>query len=407
MTPTRSPCILRPMADTTSISPITPIYPISPISPTPSPPPAAPSPPPSTRLLSLDALRGFDMFWILGMEAVGAALAKATDAPWAHFIATQLDHAPWAGFHFLDLIFPLFLFISGVSLVYSTDKNLATLGLHRTLLRLLKRAALLYLLGLLCYGGFSKGLDNVRWLGVLQRLALCGFIAGLAYLYLKPRARLLLTVFLLLGYWALLALVPVPGIGAGNFAEGQNLTNYLDSRYLPGFKWDGPHDPEGLLSTLPALANCLLGVLTGTYLAHRPGTVWRKAAHLAATGLLLAALGWAWHPYFPVIKKIWTSSYVLVAAGYSLLLLAAFLALIDGWKLRRGLAPLLWIGMNPITLFLSHHVINYSKLSRTLLGGPIANSFGPWSPVLLATGPVLLGLYLAYFLYSRKIFLRV
>ncbi len=368
---------------------------------------SAPSDAATSRLVSLDVLRGFDMFWILGMEAVGAALVTATQAPWAHWVGRQLDHATWAGFHFLDLIFPLFIFISGVSLVYSTDKNVAVGGRRGAVVRLVKRALLLYVLGLLCYGGFSKGWDGVRWLGVLQRLAICGMAAGFAYLFLRERGRLFLTAGLLLGYWALLAWVPVPGLGAGHFAEGRNLANWFDAQYLPGFKWDGTHDPEGILSTLPAIATCLLGVLAGGWLKHHSGSVWRKAAQLAGVGLMLAALGWAWHPSFPVIKKLWTSSFVLVAGGYSFVLLATFLVVVDGWKLRRGIAPFLWIGMNPITLFLSHHFINYSKISRLFLGGPIAGSLGAWGGVLLACGNVLLGIWLAWFLYSRKIFLRV
>jgi predicted acyltransferase len=367
---------------------------------------AVPSPP-GQRLVSLDVLRGFDMLWILGMEEVGVALFKANNAPWARFVAEQLDHAAWAGFRFLDLIFPLFVFIAGVSLVYSTDKNVSVSGRRGAVIKLLKRALLLYVLGLLCYGGLSKGIDAVRWLGVLQRIAICGLAGGLAYLFLKERSRVILTVSLLLGYWALLALVPVPGIGAGHFAEGQNLTNWIDSQYLPGLKWDGNHDPEGLLSTLPAIATALLGVLAGGWLKHHPGSVWRKAAQLATAGAVLAALGWAWHPFFPVIKKIWTSSYVLVAGGYSLMLLALFLAIIDGWKVRRGLQPFLWIGMNPITLYLSHHFFNYSEVSTALLGGPVAGAFGAWGDVLIASGTVLLGIWLAWFLYSRKIFLRV
>lgn len=363
--------------------------------------------PPSNRLVSLDILRGFDMFWILGMEAVGEAIAKASDSPAAHFIATQLEHAAWAGFRFLDLIFPLFVFISGVSLVYSTDKSLATIGRRATLAKLVKRALILYLLGLLCYGGFSKGLDMVRWMGVLQRLAICGLAGGLALLFLKERGRVILFFVLLLGYWALLALVPVPGIGAGDFAEGRNLTNWIDAHYLPGFKWDGPHDPEGLLSTLPAIATAILGVLTGGWLKHRPAPVFQKAALLAAAGTVLAVAGWAWHPYFPVIKKLWTSSYVLVAGGYSLMLLGFFLALVDGCKVRRGLAPFLWIGMNPITLFLSHHFFNYSKVATSLFGGPFADAFGAWNNVIIAAGSVVLGIALAWFLYSRKIFLKV
>lgn len=363
--------------------------------------------PASQRLVSLDVLRGFDMFWILGMEAVGAAIAKASGAPWTHAVADQLDHAPWEGFHFLDLIFPLFVFISGVSLVFSADKSIQVSGKTGTLVKMLKRALLLYALGLFCYGGLSKGVDMVRWMGVLQRLAICGFAAGLAYLYLPRRGRVGLLLGILVGYWALLTFVPVPGIGPGDFAEGRNLTNWIDAHFLAGFKWDGPHDPEGLLSTLPAIGTALLGVLAGEWLKHAPGSLWKKAGGLAAAGVVLAVAGWAWHPYFPVIKKLWTSSYVLVAGGYSLLMLAGFLVLIDGWKLRRGFAPFLWIGMNPITLFLSHHFLNYSKVSRNLLGGPFANAFGTWSSVVLAMGTVLLGIGLAWFLYSRKIFLRV
>lgn len=368
----------------------------------------SPAPSPVTqRLVSLDVLRGFDMFWILGMEEVGAALAKASPSRWAAFAGYQLDHAEWAGFHFLDLIFPLFVFISGVSLVYSIDKQLSTQSRSRVVLRLFQRALILYVLGLLCYGGFSKGIDAVRWLGVLQRLAICGFAGGLAYIFLKERGRAILLLVLLVGYWAAMALIPVPGLGAGHFAEGQNLANWIDAHYLAGFKWNGNHDPEGLLSTLPAIGTSLLGVLAGGWLKHHPGSLWRKAGGLALAGILLASMGWIMHPYFPVIKKLWTSSFVLVAGGYSLLLLATFLVVVDGWKFQKGLSPLLWIGMNPITLYLSHHVISYSKLSQLLLGGPIANACGAWSGVLLASGEILLGIGLAWFLYSRKIFLRV
>lgn len=363
--------------------------------------------PDGQRLVSLDVLRGFDMFWILGMEAVGAAVARATGAPWAGLFSRQMEHAAWEGFHFIDLIFPLFIFISGVSLVFSADKSVGLSGPGATALRLLKRAALLYLLGLIASGGFSKGIDMVRWLGVLQRIAICGLAAGMAYLYLTRRSRILLVAGLLAGYWIMLRWIPVPGIGAGDFSEGRNLANWLDLKFLPGFKYDGTHDPEGLLSTLPAIATALLGVLAGEWLKHAPGGIWRKAGGLAAAGLLLAAAGWAWHPAFPVIKKIWTSSYVLVAGGYSLLLLAVFLILVDAWKLRRGLAPFIWIGMNPITLYLSINLIPYSRLSRSLLGGPLTDAAGAWGGVILASGSVLLSVGLAWFLYSRKIFLRV
>src|SRR5262249_35156780 len=146
----------------------------------------------------------------------------------------------------------------------------------------------------------------------------------------------------------LMTFVPVPGFGAGDFAEGRNLANWLDAHYLPGFKWDGDHDPEGLLSTLPAIATALLGIFTGEWLKRGPALVWKKAGGLILAGAALTALGWAWNAQFPVIKKLWTSSYVLVAGGYSLLLLAFFYTLADGLRWRRMFTPFIWIGMNPI-----------------------------------------------------------
>src|SRR5436190_10544746 len=198
----------------------------------------------TTRLTSLDALRGFDMFWI---TAAGDLLTEALHAfskgqpakvqP-AHFLAQQLDHVQWAGFHFEDLIFPLFVFISGVSAVFSLNKIVENEGRGTAVKRVLIRTVLLFFLGVLYSNGLGNGIDHVRWLGVLQRIALAYCGASLLYLYLKPRALIVAFVSLLIGYWALLQFVPVPEFGAGNFDEGKNLTNYLDKLYLPGRKYD-------------------------------------------------------------------------------------------------------------------------------------------------------------------------
>jgi len=369
--------------------------------------PVASVPAVTQRLVSLDALRGFDMFWILGVEELAAAVGTASQAPWAQFFATQLSHVPWAGFRFLDLVFPLFVFIVGVSSVFSLEKSLGVRGRAATFRKLLVRALILYVLGLWCYGGISKGVDEIRWLGVLQRIAIAGFAAGAAYLFLGRRARWGLCAGLLLGYWALMTLVPVPGGAAGDFAEGRNLANWIDSRFLPGFKWNGDHDPEGLLSTLPAMASALLGVFAGEWLRRGDRTPGAKVGGLLAAGVVLAAAGWAWHLQFPVIKNLWTSSFVLVAGGYSCLLLGAFYWLVDVAGVRRWAAPFIWIGMNPITLYLSHHVIAYEKIAERVAGGPVAAAFGPWAHVWIALLVILLGLVLAWFLHSRRIFLKV
>jgi predicted acyltransferase len=301
----------------------------------------------------------------------------------------------------------MFLFISGVSLVFSADKSLESQGRPKTVRKMLWRAIILYVLGLITYGLFSKGMEHVRWVGVLQRIAICGFAAGMAYLFIGRTGRVILALGLLAGYWALMTFVPVPGIGAGHFAEGQNLANWIDANYLTGRKWDGDHDPEGLLSTLPAIATALLGVFTGEWLKRGPAEVWKKAAALILGGTALAFLGWAWHGQFPIIKKLWTSSFVLVTGGYSMVLLGFFYILVDGLRWRAAFTPFIWIGMNPITLYMADHFIKFDVISWTLLGGPFSSAFGNWEPLVLALGSLGLCLLLAWFLYSRKVFLKV
>src|SRR5262249_53583900 len=157
------------------------------------------------------------------------------------------------------------------------------------------------------------------------------------------------------------------------------LANYLDSEYLPLRKWDGDHDPEGLLSTLPAIATCLLGVFAGVFLQSVSFANWQKVLGLAVAGLLMAGLGWLWDSEFPVIKKIWTSSYVLVAGGYSCLLLAAFYLVIDVWKWQMWARPFVWIGMNAITIYMLFHLVNFTQMAERLVGGEFNSSIlGPY-----------------------------
>ena len=362
---------------------------------------------PSTRLASLDALRGFDMFWILGMEEVARDLRKASDGWFARFFATQLDHVPWEGFHFLDLIFPLFVFIAGVSITLSLRRSLVEQGRPATLRKLTVRCLILFFLGIILYGGISGGLEKVRLLGVLQRIALAALCAGTIYCFTGWRGQLAWVIGLLLGYWALLTFVAVPGVGAGHFAEGENLANYVDKIWLPFRKWHGDHDPEGLLSTLPAVATCLLGVLAGVFLQRQDLSPRQKMRWLFVAGVVLVAAGWLWGLQFPVIKKIWTSSYVLVAGGYSCLLLGTFYGIIEvaGW--RRWATPFIWIGMNAITLYVLAHLVPFEKLASALVGGPKMQFFGACQDLVIAIVVVGLNLALARFLFVRKIFLRV
>jgi predicted acyltransferase len=368
---------------------------------------ATPAPAQPERLVSLDALRGFDMFWIVAAEGLVEGLRKVSDTGLIHGLAEQLDHVGWIGFHFEDLIFPLFVFISGVSLVFSLGRRLEAGGRAGAVGRIVRRALPLYLLGIFYYGGFSTPFDQIRLLGVLQRIALAYLGAGLIFVYFGQRGRVAWCLGLLLGYWALMTFVPVPGGTAGDFAEGRNLANWVDERYLPLRKWDGTHDPEGLLSTLPAVATCLLGVFAGVLLRDAGLGPWQKVARLAGAGLVLVGLGWLWHLQFPVIKKIWTSSFVLVAGGYSGLLLAFFYAVVDVCACRAWALPFVWIGMNPITLYMLHNLVDVEKIARRFVGGDLNRYFGAFGQLAIAVVGLLIFLGVARFLYRRKIFLRL
>src|SRR5687767_15722949 len=240
---------------------------------------------PPTRLQSLDGLRGFDMFWIAGADDIVMALkAAAATAPPIAFLSTQLEHAKWEGFRFYDLIFPLFVFIVGVSLVFSLTKALEQQGSGVAIKRIFVRTLLLFVLGIIYSGGISRGIEGIRLMGVLQRIALCYFFAALLFCMFRTRGLIVACVALLVGYWAMMTFIPVPEVGAGNFAEGANLANWIDKEYLPFRKYDGNHDPEGLLSTLPAIATCLLGVFAGLLLRNERVSHAQKVKWLAIVG---------------------------------------------------------------------------------------------------------------------------
>jgi predicted acyltransferase len=323
----------------------------------------------------------------------------------------RLQHAPWAGFHFYDLIFPLFAFIVGVSLVFSLSKSLAVEGKGATSRKILKRSLILFILGILTYEGMSRGIHHVRILGVLQRLALCFCGAGLAFVWLRPRKMVALTVSLLAGYWVMLVFIPVPGFGAGDFAEGHNLTNWLDKMYLPLRKWDGDHDPEGLLSTLPAIATSLLGVFAGLLIKNPAIQPNRKVRLLVVWGCAGVVAGLLWHLQFPIIKKIWTSSFVLFTAGLSSLLLAFCYYVVDIKNHRDWCRPFVWIGMNAITIYLIAHFVKLEGIAKCFVGGEIHSGLenmhhglGDLVIALLALG---FSFLICRFLFQRKIFLRV
>jgi predicted acyltransferase len=372
----------------------------------------------SGRVLSVDALRGFAMFFIIAGDALAWSLhdmsvgKEGVLSAAAQFLSLQLQHADWEGFRFYDLLFPLFLFVIGISIVFSLSRLVERDGMWAAHERVLRRSFLLFVLGLIYYGGASTLWPDIRLLGVLQRIALCYLFASLMFLHLGLRGLSIAFAALLVGYWALMTFVPIPEVGAGVLAKDANLARWIDAQYLPGLRFYGDWDPEGLLSTLPAIATCLLGVLTGLLLNDRRVAQTDKAWWLIGGGGVLLAAGHVWGLQFPIIKMIWTSSFVLVAGGYSLLLLGVFYMLIDTLGRTAWTTVFLWFGANAIALYMINNLMEFKAVARRLAAGDLERfidatvTTGAGAFVIVVVGIVLATL-LARFLYNRKIFLRV
>jgi predicted acyltransferase len=414
--------------------------------------------------MSVDALRGFDMFWIIGADSLVYALHRMTQTEPTKLLADQLEHAEWEGFHFYDLIFPLFVFIVGVSLVFSLGKTIEKAGRGEALKRVFRRGILLFAIGIFYSGGFTSPWPDIRLMGVLNRIALAYFFAGLLFCFFKPRALVAISVAILAGYWALMTFVPIRNIEltksnlaqlaekagdektaalfktdanpsavknspawaaaekmfyattnqvAGQFGKGLNLANDIDFKYLPARKYDVFFDPEGLLSTLPAVVTCLLGVFAGFLLKDQSIAGKHKVVWLISFGVAAAVLGWLWNVQFPVIKKIWTSSYVLVAGGYSAILLGIFYLIVDVWQMRTWCQPFVWMGMNSITVYLTSNMLGgFRRLATRLAGGDVKDFLdahvtrGCGDMVISIVG-LLLAFWFVHFLYKRKVFLRL
>ena len=369
--------------------------------------------PKSERLLSLDALRGFDLFWIVGGHGILVALFKLTEWGWLGAIDAQLKHVDWNGFQAYDLIFPLFLFMAGVSTPYSLTRRLAEGARSEVIRKVIQRGLILVLLGIIYNNGLQwKGLENMRLGSVLGRIGLAGMFAQLIFVfnYETPKRLWAWLAGILLGYWAMLSFGHAPGFAAGDLTMEGNFASYVDRLLLPGKLHKGIHDPEGLLAVLPAIGNALLGILAGLWLRRSVEEVSgdRKAAGLALAGLALLAVGGLWSFVFPLNKNLWTSSFVLWTCGWSSLLLASFYWLIDvrGWLKAFG-AFFAVIGMNSVLIYMSGKFLNFDFTGQALFGG-LARAFPPAvASVILVTGIFAVKWLLFWFLKRQKIFLKV
>ncbi len=363
-------------------------------------------------MVSLDVFRGLT---IAGMILVN------NPGTWAHIYA-PLRHADWHGWTFTDLIFPFFLFIVGVSMAISFAHRAARgEARRRLLLHTLRRSASIFALGLFLHGFPFFNLATLRIPGVLQRIALCYFFAAAAVILLRRSTQVALTLLLLFGYWALMALVPVPGYGPGNLDPDGNLAAWCDRALMQGHLWKPTWDPEGALSTLPAIATTLLGVFAGVWLRGAANPV-NKVFRLALAGAAGMALGIIWGAWFPINKNLWTSSYVLFTGGMAAVVLAVCYWVVDmrGW---RGWAkPFVVYGMNAITVFVASGLLaKMLGLLKTTLADGREVSWKTWifetlfsplaSPInaslFFALAYVSFWLALMWVFYWRRIFLKI
>jgi predicted acyltransferase len=363
--------------------------------------------PDNQRLRSLDALRGFDMFWIMGGEGIVLAAAKLTGWSGLVWFSKQLEHPEWHGFTLYDLIFPLFLFLAGVSMPFSFEKRLERGESRAQLYRhVIVRGLLLVLLGMIYNGLLQFNWDTMRYPSVLGRIGLAYLLAAIIVLNFKARGQILWVVGLLVGYWAALRFIPVPGFGAHDLAPGHTLTDWIDRQLIPGRLYQGDRDPEGLLATIPAIGTALLGALTGQFLKVDRYSGYVKTAAMAAAGVLCIALAQLWNVEFPINKNLWTSSFVLQCAGLSLLLLALFYLMIDVWQLRAWAFPFVVIGSNSIFIYMADGFVDFEHTTNFFFGGLLRGT-GAYHALLLAIAVVAVKWLLLYVMYKKRIFLRV
>jgi len=308
------------------------------------------TPPPTKRLYSLDAFRGATIALMVVVNTAGDG--RHTYAP--------LEHAEWHGWTITDVVFPSFLWIVGVAMTFSLAKRVAQgVPKGRLFLQILRRAAILYCLGLVLYGFPYYHLDTLRLLGVLQRIAICYAAASAIYLTTSIRGQLLWIGGLLVSYWMLMMLVPVPGYGAGHLDVERNLAHYVDWHVLGSHNYAHTKtwDPEGIVSTLPAIATALFGIMAGHVLRLKRDfaerTVW-----LFVAGNALIFAGLVCNQWLPINKKLWTSSFSLFMAGLDFVLFAGFLWFIDRLGYRRWARPFEIMGMNAITIYLASEFLD-------------------------------------------------
>lgn len=364
-----------------------------------------------TRLYSLDALRGADMLMISGGGTFLMYMHGKTDLAWLNSIAANMKHSGWLQpLTFYDFIFPLFLFISGVSLAFSINSHLRK-GFSKTDLykKALKRMLILMFLGLIYKNSPINIYDpaHIRYSSVLGRIGMATFLTSLLYVNFNWQKRLLWVAGILLAYYAAMFLIPVPGYGAGDLSFEGNLAGWIDRTIMPGRLINGIYDENAIATSLPAFCLTILGAWAGDILRNEKNSSFYKTKLLALIGVTLIAIGLIWNLHFPISKKLWSSSFIAVTGGASFIAMAIFYWLIDVKQFTKWAFFFKVIGMNSLVIYFAYHFINFNYTSHKLFSGFYGFISEGWIKVFDAFGAMLLVWLFLYFLYQKKWFLKI
>jgi predicted acyltransferase len=364
--------------------------------------------PTDQRIISIDALRGFDMFWIMGGHPIFLGLDNVFHNKATAFIKQQFDHVEWFGFNFWDIIMPLFLFLAGVSMVFSFKKRMTGNNSKRAIWKhTIKRVIILWVLGMIVQGKLlTYDINQLElYSNTLQAIAAGYLIATIFMLYIPARFQAISTAGLLLAFWAILALIPVNGSTSGAYSQWGNVAYHFDRLVLGQFH-DG-QDYTWIISSLNFGATTMLGVFCG-YILQSAKTPMIKFRNLALFGVLLVAGGLIWNEWHPIIKKIWTGSFVLYAGGISALMLAVSYLFIDILKFRFGTKWLIILGSNAILGYVAWHLFApaFTSVSSVFVDG-MKRFIGNWYQTILYIGSFMVIFLILKFMYRRKIFLKI
>jgi predicted acyltransferase len=366
---------------------------------------------PQQRLMSLDTLRGFDMLFIMGFSSLIISLCSLFPGGAECWLAKTMVHAKWHGLLHHDTIFPLFLFIAGISWPFSYSKQLSSGADKKSIyLKILKRALILIALGIVYNGFFKLDFQNLRICSVLGRIGAAWAVAAILYMNFKPITRAVICAVILVGYWLLIGFIPAPDVpGADPYTMQGNLVGYIDRLITPGrLIYDGGRfDPEGLLSTLPAVVTAMLGMFTGEFIRRTDVPERKKSGYMGLAELVLLGVGLLWSLSFPINKSLWSSSFVLVVGSYSLAMFALFYEIIDVRGYQKWAFPFIIIGLNSVTIYLAQRIIPFDEISGFFLNGAASMLSPDWEKVLLDVGYLAVSWLFLYFLYRKKTFLKI